>query len=105
LARLQPGEGLVGLAQRHLLLLERVVHGPLRLRAADLVDEDAQRDRRREHPDQQRAADDVVLVRDLGDRDQAERRARRGHRKRREYGPAVRSRDLYADRPGVWGSR
>ena len=86
---LEPGERLVGPAESDLLLLERVVHGPLRVRSAHLVDEDPKRDRGGEHTDQQRALPGVDLLRALGDGDEAEGAARRRDRERREHGLAV----------------
>ncbi len=95
---LEPRQRLVGLAQRDLLLIERVVDRPLRLRATDLVHQDAERDRRGEHADQQRGLAVIDRGVALVDRDQGERGAGRRDRERREDRPAVPGRVLAAFR-------
>jgi len=86
---LEPRQGHVGLAERGLLLVERVVDRALRLRPPDLVHEDAERDRGRQDADQERGLAVVDHRAAPVDRDQGEGRAGRGDRQGREDGPAV----------------
>ena len=99
---LEPRQGHVGLAERGLLLVERVVDRALGLRPSDLIHEDPERDRRRQEADQERGL--VVAEHRAApvDRDQGEGGAGRGDGQGREDGPAVPRRNLtsFGDPPG-----
>jgi hypothetical protein len=86
---LQARQRLVGLPQRAFLLLERVLHGTLRVRPADLVDEDPHADADGEDGDQPRRLDGSHVALDLVGRDEREGRARRRHRQRGEERTSV----------------
>ncbi len=81
---LEAAERLVGLAERGFLLIERHVHRALGVGPADLVHEDAEGDRRGEHPDQHRGLQRIDRSVDLLHRHQPEGAAGGGDREARE---------------------